>query len=538
MKIFKKPVSNLKYYVMKKDGNFVGSKARTLRYKRVISKNLNAAIDKIFKIWHGKNIFDLALYISAVFVVLMVVACSPKVEKKMTGTAEVKRDTVKKEVKTGPRPTPCTMFSDLDNGEDIKGEFVIYKNFLKTNEWDEAYEYWTHAVHSAPGSNGRVKYHFDDGVKIFKHFFDNEKDSLKKAAWVDSINWVYNKRLECFGDEPYVAGRKAFDFYYYFSDYVNEDTIFNLFAKAADGKKEKSDYFIINPFSKLLYDRYKAGTIDTNSLKHYANILVEAIDYGSTHCKGQECQAWEMIKSYAPDILDNFEVIKGFYPCEYYRKRYLPLFKGQDTSCDTVNMVYRKLKWGQCDMNDPGLADLIKVKNTKCYVAPPAPGPLRQAFNYYNEGKYKEAIKSFEEFVNKTDDPEKKAKYLYLISKIYYTDLKNFPLARKYALKAAKYKKNWGKPYILIGKLYASSGPICGPGRGWDSQIVTWPAIDKFQYAKKIDPSVAKEANKLIRQYKKFMPSKEDIFFRTLKEGQKFKVGCWINETTTIRTVK
>ena len=123
-----------------------------------------------------------------------------------------------------------------------------------------------------------------------------------------------------------------------------------------------------------------------------------------------------------------------------------------------------------------------------------------------------------------------------MISKIYYAHIKNFPAARKYALEAAEDRPNWGEPFMLIGKLYASSGPLCGPGRGWDSQVVTWPAIDKFNYAKKIDPSVADEANEWARKYRQYMPKKEDIFFRQLKAGQSFKVGCWIQETTTIRT--
>ena len=477
--------------------------------------------------------FYLAFF-SIVFTSLF--SCSPKLKVQENKQNEIKKDTVV--VKKGPRPTPCTMFSDLIDGEDIKGEYVIYRNFLKTKEWNEAYEYWTHAVHKAPGANGRVKYHFDDGIKIFKHFYDQEKDSLKRLRWIDSIDWVYNKRLECFGDEAYILGRKAFDFYYYFANDVSQDSIFHFFAKAVDLKKEKTDYFVINPFSKMLYDRFRYGKIDTLGAKHYANILVEAIDYGSSHCKASECQAWEIIKDYAPNILDNFEGIEDFYPCDYYRKKYMPLFEENKDICDIVNMVFRKLQWGKCDLNAPEYAEVMKLHNTKCYVAPPAPGPLRQAYNYYNEGKYRDVINSFEEFVNKTDKIDKKAKYLFLIAKIYYRDMKDFPKARKYALKSAKLKPNWGEPYILIGKLYASSGPICGPGRGWDSQIVTWPAIDKFEYAKKIDPSVAKEANKMIRAYEKFMPSIEDIFQRTRKIGEKFKVGCWINETTTIRAAK
>ena len=122
-----------------------------------------------------------------------------------------------------------------------------------------------------------------------------------------------------------------------------------------------------------------------------------------------------------------------------------------------------------------------------------------------------------------------------MIAKIYYGDIKNFVSARKYAREAAKLKSSWGEPYILIGKLYASSGPLCGPGHGWDSQIVTWPAIDNFQYAKKIDPSVAGEANKWINTYSQYMPNREDIFQRSIKEGSSFKVKCWINENTTVR---
>ena len=89
---------------------------------------------------------------------------------------------------------------------------------------------------------------------------------------------------------------------------------------------------------------------------------------------------------------------------------------------------------------------------------------------------------------------------------------------------------------MLIGKLYASSGPLCGPGTGWDSQVVTWVAIDKFTEAKRRDPSVADEANKWIGRYSKYMPTKEDVFFRQLTAGQSYYVPCWIKETTTIRT--
>ena len=122
------------------------------------------------------------------------------------------------------------------------------------------------------------------------------------------------------------------------------------------------------------------------------------------------------------------------------------------------------------------------------------------------------------------------------IAKIYEVHLRNFPKARRWAEQAAEIRGEWGEPYILIGRLYASSGPLCGPGRGWDSQIVTWPAIDAWQKAKRIDPSVREQANKLIGRYRQYMPNREDVFIRNLKAGESFFVPCWIQRSTVIRT--
>jgi len=122
------------------------------------------------------------------------------------------------------------------------------------------------------------------------------------------------------------------------------------------------------------------------------------------------------------------------------------------------------------------------------------------------------------------------------VSKIYNAHLKNFSQARSYALKAAEVRPEWGEPYIVIGRLYASSGPRCGRGRGWDSQIVVWPAIDAWNKAKSIDPGVRDEANKWINRYAQFMPNKEDVFIRNLQVGESFYVGCWIQRSTRIRT--
>jgi tetratricopeptide (TPR) repeat protein len=165
-------------------------------------------------------------------------------------------------------------------------------------------------------------------------------------------------------------------------------------------------------------------------------------------------------------------------------------------------------------------------------------GSLACGRDALNEGRYQDAIACYKEYVATAQDPAKRAKYNLRIAKIYYGHIKNFSRSREYARLALNDQPDLGEAYLLIGKLYASSGPLCGPGRGWDSQIVTWPAIDMFTKAVQVDRSVASEANRLIREYSRYMPSVEDIFQRQLSEGQTFFVPCWIQESTIIRAAR
>lgn len=476
-----------------------------------------------------KNLIKFAI----VTLVFAVWACTPKTAEKV----------VEEQVVEAPKPkeslidNPCMTLDELDarSKDEAETAYVLYRDQIKLKNYKEAFVLWTQAFYAAPAANGRIKYQFDDGIKIYKSFYDAANEPSEKKMHFDSIMAIYDKRAECYPEPGYVEGRKAFDMYYYFQDQTTKEETFELFKKALDIKGEKSDYFIINPLTGMLAERLINEEISLDEGRMYAGKLLAAAKYGLANCN-KDCEAWEIVNEYAPARLENLEGIRGLYDCAYYEEKYYAELQNNPTDCETINRVYARLLWGGCEPTNETVAEVKAAKATNCYTPPPPEGPLKKAFNTYSEGDYPLAIQQFEDFVNTTTDMDKKAKYTLLIAKIYYGDLKKFSKSRTYALKAAEYRSNWGDPYILIGKLYASSGPLCGPGRGWDSQIVTWPAIDKFSYAKKIDPAVAEEANKWISTYSQYMPSKEDVFLRGLKAGQSFKVPCWIQENTTIRT--
>jgi tetratricopeptide (TPR) repeat protein len=431
---------------------------------------------------------------------------------------------------------PCAKFSDSKKGEAALDAHVIYRDYLRAKDFKNAIPFWRQSFAVAPAADGKRRTHFEDGILIYEHLMEQNSGDQKKV-YLDSILYMFDRMDQCYGDaKGYKDGRIAFNLYYKYRSMASNQEIFDRFTTAIDAFGVDAPAFVVNPFTALLVEMYNNKEIAQDEAVGYAKTVLKITDKN----KDNEEEGWPIVLNYAPARLEVFETVKGFFDCEYYQSKYYPDFAEAPTDCDVIETVLSRLKWGGCDENSDEIQALRTAYEANCRVITTAgtPGPLRCGRDRLEAGEYKEAIDCYQEYIDNQLDPDKRAKYLLRIAKIYYAHLKDFPKSRQYARLALKERPNWGEPYLVIGKLYASSGPLCGPGRGWDSQIVTWPAIDKFIQAKSVDPSFTAEANKWIATYSKYMPSNEDIFQRQLQKDQSFKVGCWIQETTTIRPAR
>jgi tetratricopeptide (TPR) repeat protein len=459
---------------------------------------------------------------------LFLLACTPKTTEKTP---------------TPPPPPPpqqdeslseCPKWTDLplSQADDVENNYVIYRDFLKVGDYTRAYELWQKVYAIAPAADGKRETVFNDGIYFYENLIRGEEDSIRRDEYIDMVFQLYDELDRCYPQGGYVSGRKAFDLYYKYPHKASPKEIFELFRASADMDGMKSQFFILNPFTALLVDQFLEGNVSVEEAKKYEELILGVLKKGLAECKGAEdCDKWNIINEYAPVRLEAFETVKGFYDCDYYLEKYYPDFQQNPMDCDVIRTVYSRLKWGECQESDPRFREVIQAGNKNCVEEK----ALASAYKALREARYREAIDLFQQAANDEKDAAKKANIVLTISKIYYSHLKNFPTARKFARDASAIRPNWGEPYMLIGRLYASSGPLCGPGRGWDSQVVTWPAIDMWNKARQVDPGVAREANDLINRYQVFMPSREDIFQKLHKEGETYFVGCWIQESTTIR---
>ena len=154
------------------------------------------------------------------------------------------------------------------------------------------------------------------------------------------------------------------------------------------------------------------------------------------------------------------------------------------------------------------------------------------AYMYYKKGDLDKSVQYFDQAIELEQEAEKKADYAYSAAVVLFSK-KQLSKAKQYANKAISFNGSYGKAYILIAQMYASSP-------NWSDEAALnkctyFAAIDKLQRAKSVDPSVAEEAQKLINTYAGHTPKDEDLFFLGLKKGNSVTICGWIGETTTIR---
>jgi hypothetical protein len=101
------------------------------------------------------------------------------------------------------------------------------------------------------------------------------------------------------------------------------------------------------------------------------------------------------------------------------------------------------------------------------------------------------------------------------------------------AREAISLNPNMGRAYLFIASLYATSVNSCGTNE-FEKRMTYVAAYNKAVRASKVDPSMSSVARKFIRNYKANFPSKKVIFTEGVKEGDTFKVKCWINESVKI----
>ena len=450
-----------------------------------------------------------------------------------------------------------------------------YTEYYKQKSFSDAYEPWKWLVDNSPQRTKNLYLH---GPKILKGLIEKSEDVVEKDNLIQDLFKIYDLRLKYYpGKEGYVLALKGKDMYKYKSSTIEElkacrSVLQNSFE--IDGLNSTAT--TINYFFNVSLKLFQQKEIDKQDLMTLFSDVSEVVEYREASIS-QEIFNLNSDSTKLLTAKEKKEISKLEAELERIEKAKKSVNKNFEkiiTSCDQLVALYegfnrfiikqewttKKEKYDKFYTDFISIGDSIKdlkwlnrtaeifIKKdcmdsdfylkvvTLLHEMNPTPeSAFKMGKRQYAKKEYRDAINYFvEAYENEELNNINKSKYAFYSAAASALVGSN-STARSYALKATNYRKNWGAPYILIGKLYAQTASKCGNDPA-SKKAGYWAAIDKFQLAKKIDKSCEKEANKLISDYSKRVPTKS--MWRdnvSNPDAKTYKINCWYSENVRVR---
>ena len=442
----------------------------------------------------------------------------------------------------------CNTFTEAESQTAAQENHVLYRDAIKAKNFDAAFPYWEKAYAMAPAADGQRDVHFTDGVKIFLHKFKKETDEAKKKEYAEKIVSLYDQGIECLAAGTvklpktpsdrriaYLRGRQGYTMFYDLrTPYIQTEKVL---AEAVEKGGNNTEYIVLLPYATVVTYMYANEKMEAEKAREIYTKLNDIADHNIANNPSTK----SYFESAKASMNKEFEKIEAFiFDCDYFVKKIRPAYEANPEDPAVLEESIRTLKKRGCENTEPLLIELegkwakyAAAENARREAEFKANNPSYIAKDLYDQGDYSGAIAKYKDAINAESDPEKQASYWFSVASIQFRKMKQYSTARSSALKAANLKSGWGRPYMLIGDMYASSARKCGDS--WNQRLAILAAIDKYQYARSLDSEVASDASERISKYSASLPEKEEGFMRGVKNGQKAKVGCWIGESVTVR---
>lgn len=406
----------------------------------------------------------------------------------------------------------------------------LFNESAKNKQFADAIGPWYAAYKACPGANKAI---YTRGRDILQWKLSQAKDAVAYKTTFDELMTMFDNRIKYFGNDdryptPWVLGLKAIDYITFVKGDDLKKTAYGWLEQSIDGMGEKSELEVIRQYIMLSTAIYKAEP--AHAEKYIADYL-KSNSILEKQISNPE-NKYADIANQMKEGLDAMFVQSGAADCKTMDGIYQAKVQENIGNYDYLKKVINFYKRIRCNESEVFFTASVAAHK----IQPTAESADGCAEMSYKNKEFSKAIAFYDEATKLSTDKLEKAEFQYKIAQIYYGELDNFPRAREYARNSLEFNPNDGSPYLLIGIMYAKTRGI------YDDPVlaktVYWAAVDKFVKAKQVDSSAknVEDANKLIRTYSSYFPSKDDIFFQPdLQAGKSFFVGGWIGESTICR---
>ena len=405
-----------------------------------------------------------------------------------------------------------------DSVECVKN-LSLFNEYYKMKSYDDAIGPWRWVYANCPASSKKI---YVAGERMYKQKIKQEQDTMEKDQLLDSLLMIYDQRIKYYGEEGFVSHKIGLALYNLGEG--KEEEAHAYLKKSVDMEGNKTGPLPLYKYFQLSTELYRAEKINKEQILDLYDQLSSIIEFN--------------LDNNSPDSANydksriNIETFFGpFASCEDLVNIYTLRLEESPDDLDLVRKIVNLFEKNKCYKSEIYLQAAEKLYTSE----PNARSASALARLYSDKGNFTKASGLYLEAIDLDSSANKKALYNLELASLNLRGLKNYRQARVYAQRALALRPGWGSPLILIGDIYVAAAASCGKD-DFEKSTVYWAAVDKYQKARKIDASVATEANQKAATYSKYFPNQKESFYRNLEEGQSFKIdSCWINETTTVR---
>lgn len=422
-----------------------------------------------------------------------------------------------------------------DSAQAVK-KLSLYSEFY--NQWKkenykghgihDALNSWRWLLDNAPRSSENLYIH---GTKMYRFLIKKAQNDEQKAGLVDTLMKVYDNRLTYFpmnkkgiSQEGKILGYKGVDLYQFMPSRVDE--VYDILNSSVEIQGERSQSATLVYYFRTAIQKVKNETAEKILIVETYDKVSTIIDANLLKYKDNQ-RNFGIWKNVQGNIENSFE---PYATCEDLTSIYQAKFEANPEDVVLLEKITNIL-----DKKDCTDTELFFEATKKLHeLQPTAASAKKMGRMLLQESKYDDAAEYLKQAAELFEEDVEKAESFKMLAKIYMVK-KEYQSARSYCYKALEYIPKDGSLYIMIGDMYASSAKQCG-SNDLTSKVAYWAAVDKYVKAKNIDPTVADEAQNRINTYSKHFPLTATIFFHDLHKGDSYDVGCWINETTKVRS--
>ena len=411
-----------------------------------------------------------------------------------------------------------------DSAECIK-YLSYYKEYYKQRNYDEAIPHWRMAYKLCPPTANQTM--LVDGTMLMRKLINkNINNSIYVESLIDSLMTIHDTRAQYYPKyKETTLNNKGLDMINYIKN--DPQRLHEEFKGIIEENGEKTKPQILLFQLNTACQLYQSGSLVAEDVIQEYNDVMELIDKMEPK-SSVEKENIDKIKTDIESIFISSKVAN----CENLIELFTPRYEANPNDLQLVTNIVKMLSSAEeCTDND-----LFLNAANSMHTLDPSPASAYFLYRLYSsKSDVENAMKYMQEAIaSEETDAIQDGQYYYELAAFCFKNSNNAN-AFNFALKAAELDPSVsGKAYMLIGTIWGSQ--VC-PGNEIERRAPYWVAVDYLNKAKNADPSLAEDANNMIKQYRAYFPQTAEAFMYNVTDGDSYTVSCGgMRAVTTVKT--